>query len=157
MNSAELREWQSKLFGPSAMLPQICMELRMAVNGSSDPWSEAESSAVNESLRFLQARLDNWEAGDAQRDGVDNAVKNLVRETIKEVKMHLRVKKEANSPIPTWIAVKDQKPPADKRVLFRGFGANGHLMFKVQCDGESRALFRDSDYVFAATHWMLLE
>lgn len=68
--------------GPRTLL-EMCLDLRMAHNGSADPISEEETAAA---LAYLRHRLDEWERP-ALASGArfDAAVNELVRATIAEV------------------------------------------------------------------------
>ena len=82
MTMTELREWHDRLFGASLTLPAACIDLRMAVNGSSDPWP---AEKVKDAVDYLRHRLSYWrDSNDAYR-AVDDAVRNLVQATLGEV------------------------------------------------------------------------
>lgn len=79
----ELLEEQDKLFGRQIMLPEICLNLRMAVNGSADPWPDDQ---IEKTVYILQRRLDLWIDSHSRYKRVDDAVKELVIATLAEVK-----------------------------------------------------------------------
>lgn len=72
---------QQRLFGDWT-LPEICMNLRMAANGSSDPYRPED---VAKMLSMLKVRLATWEPGIEKYKPFDDAVRRLVEETIAEV------------------------------------------------------------------------
>jgi hypothetical protein len=75
-------EEQDRLFH-GMMLPEICLRLRMAVDGAADPW---ERATILSTLAMLQARLDTWEPSVLQNnERLDYAVKDMVAATISEV------------------------------------------------------------------------
>lgn len=63
-------------------LPTLCLDLRMARNGSADPWSDTE---VQEALAWLQHRLDTWKPSRPAGNKFDECVRQLVIATIEEV------------------------------------------------------------------------
>lgn len=79
----EVRRRQQDLFG-NMDLPGICMALRAAVNGSSDPWP---AERIRETVSFLENRLSVWTVESGVYQGVDDAVYHLVRATIEEVSL----------------------------------------------------------------------
>lgn len=78
---------QDRLFGPQLMLPEICMNLRMAVNGSADPWPPEQ---VRETVAMFWARLATWQVQGQRSKRVDDAVRELVAATLAEVEEYLR-------------------------------------------------------------------
>lgn len=73
---------QYRLFPDYAMLPEICINLRMAMNGAGDPLDHAR---VLSTLAMLRQRLLWWEEGPVYSQGVDDAVRALVSATLAEV------------------------------------------------------------------------
>lgn len=88
MTRSEAIDWQEKLLGDFGgerdpiMLPEICLWVRAAANGSADPWPKAHTREV---LGMLQARLDTWEDGVAKGKRLDDTVKEMLSATIAEV------------------------------------------------------------------------
>lgn len=62
-------------------LPQICMELRMACNGSATPY---RPEYVEKVVAMLKERLRTWEDSPPKYARFDNAVRELVAATIAE-------------------------------------------------------------------------
>lgn len=86
----ELRKRQHELFGQTAMLPDICMQFRMGVNGSGEPWAD---ELVQSTLSFLKDVLAHWEPSLSNRMFLfDTAVYFLVHATIQEVEDYLSKK-----------------------------------------------------------------
>lgn len=83
----EAKRWQERLCGRGIMLPEICLGLRGACNGSADPW---QPDLVKETLAMLQARMDSWRPGRKVEERFDNAVKELVAATMEEVKAYIQ-------------------------------------------------------------------
>lgn len=77
-------EIQQEHFGNS-MLPDICILLRMSVNGSGDPWPGQKTALT---LNMLSDRIDSWEHND---NPIDAAVFSLVVTTVWWVKRELRL------------------------------------------------------------------
>ena len=75
---------QERLF-VGKMLPEICLNLRAALNGSCDPWS---ADSVREVVAMLKARLDTWMptrwrgARNNCEALIDAAVLNMVQTTV---------------------------------------------------------------------------
>ena len=64
-------------------LPSLCLDLRMAYNGSADPFSEEEKCAA---LAYLKRRLAEWKPTVWPPSAkFDEAVRQLVIATIEEV------------------------------------------------------------------------
>ena len=72
---------QQDMFGDTT-LPEICMALRMGVNGSADSWSPADIGAT---VRMLRYRLQAWQTGVPRDAEVDDCVRRLVEATCEEV------------------------------------------------------------------------
>ncbi len=62
--------------GMPVMLPEICLQLRAGLNGSSDPWDAADALAVR---NMLAARIETW---DHTTDAIDAAVLEMLRATV---------------------------------------------------------------------------
>ena len=74
---------QRALTHPTSTLPEVCMDLRMAVNGSADAWDVAYLRRV---VRMLQARITTWQPTVfAKSARLDEAVRALVEATLAEV------------------------------------------------------------------------
>lgn len=56
-------------------LPQICLDVRMALNGSADPWPEDEMRKVGE---FLSLTLEGWDDRSGRQDEMDSGVLLMV-------------------------------------------------------------------------------
>jgi hypothetical protein len=66
-------------------LPELCMALRMAVNGSADPWKDDD---VRDALRYMERRILTWtESNTAADHRFDQAVRCLVEATIDYVRI----------------------------------------------------------------------
>ena len=76
-------EEQTRLFG-TKMLPEICIELRHAVNGAADPWPDKE---IAETVRMLTMRLDTWHASIRWDQRFDDAVREMILATLELVEM----------------------------------------------------------------------
>ena len=76
MDAAKAREEQERMF-PGHMLPDICLNLRMSVNGSADPWRDR---MLEDCLDFLEARAESWTM---TKDMMDFAVLIMVNEAIR--------------------------------------------------------------------------
>lgn len=70
------RDKQRALFGMEAMLPDICLHIRMSVNGSADPY---ETDFLKESEAFLRDKVAIWIPG---FDAIDALVLAMVHITI---------------------------------------------------------------------------
>ena len=57
-------------------LPEICLDLRMALNGAADPWPAADLAEV---VAMLQARLDTWAD---PTDAMDAHVRGMVQQAV---------------------------------------------------------------------------
>lgn len=77
-------QWQSSLFGKGvgSTLPEICMALRIGVNGSGDEW---DPTFIRQAVEMLKARLQTWLPSTSRDERVDEAVRLLVQATIDEV------------------------------------------------------------------------
>ncbi len=62
--------------GMPVMLPEICLQLRASLNGSSDPWDSADVFAVR---NMLVAREATWMPSE---DPIDAAVLAMLRATV---------------------------------------------------------------------------
>ena len=71
--------------GPHSNLASVCMSLRWGVNGSADAWDPA---LITAHVHLLEMRLATWQQSDTRAKRVDNAVHELVRATIEEVKSY---------------------------------------------------------------------
>lgn len=75
-------EWQASQY-PGSTLPEICMDLRGAVNGSCDPCLPHE---VRQAVAMLRVRLKTWApACSHQSEKFDDAVYRMVVATLEEV------------------------------------------------------------------------
>lgn len=63
-------------------LPEICLDLRMAHNGSADPMPDKKSAEL---IGHLRTKLDNWKPSDPFSERFDDCVKQLVIATLREV------------------------------------------------------------------------
>lgn len=77
MNRLDTVLWQDRLH-PMKTLPEICLELRMALNGSGDDWTPYP---VDETLQMLEARSKTWTATNSV---MDNCIFMLISATIME-------------------------------------------------------------------------
>jgi hypothetical protein len=68
---------------PNSMLPDICLNLRMALNGGADPWSDKE---LDECFQPLQHRLDKWKPSSKSSQMMDECVRLLVIASLAECK-----------------------------------------------------------------------
>ena len=66
---------------PNSMLPDICLSLRMALNGAGDPWSDQK---LDEVFEALQHRLDTWRFSGSSM--MDECVRLLIIATLAECK-----------------------------------------------------------------------
>lgn len=74
---------QERIFGHGVSLPDCCIVLRAAVNGSSDPWKDED---VDDAVYMLRKRIETWEPTLRPEDErMDAAVKELVLATIEYV------------------------------------------------------------------------
>ncbi len=70
-------------FFAKSTLPELCMDLRMACNGSADPISDEER---DDALAYLRKRLADWKPSIlASGAAFDECVRQLVIATIAEV------------------------------------------------------------------------
>lgn len=67
-----------------ATLPEICMDLHMAVTGSCDRPDEA----MAEMATILMTALEDWEPGLDKYGAFDDAMKNLVTVTVQEYRRY---------------------------------------------------------------------
>ena len=78
---------QREMFGTQTLL-EICQNLRMAVNGSADPWHPDD---INDAVNMLQSRVDSWKPGpdwNSEAARVDAAVLEYVRAVLAEVRVN---------------------------------------------------------------------
>lgn len=75
MTKVEVKQLQEEMFG-NAYLPSICIDIRMAIRGSSDPMPIED---YLKSRYFLSHILKTWDEND---DEFDNAIKTIVIHTI---------------------------------------------------------------------------
>jgi len=73
---------------PDSNLVDVCLDIRMSMNGASDPWQE---KIFMEVLDMLKSRLAVWHPC---RDDIDFLVKLIVEKTVKSCEDYL-----ANDPI----------------------------------------------------------
>jgi hypothetical protein len=84
MTRTEAKAWQARLFpgddraGNGLTLPEICAGLRMALNGSADPWPD---EVVREAASMLRATRDAWDR--SRQDTFDAAVLLMVDHAIR--------------------------------------------------------------------------
>lgn len=64
-------------------LPTLCLDLRMACNGSADPMKDEDRDGA---IAYLQGRLDAWKPAVRGQESFDEAVRQLVIATLAEVK-----------------------------------------------------------------------
>lgn len=57
MTRLEALKLQDKLFGQCSTIIEICMGLRMSLNGSADWWGQ---QLTDQTLEIVKARLDSW-------------------------------------------------------------------------------------------------
>ncbi len=82
MNHPDAEDLTRTLRGPRTLL-EMCLDLRMAHNGSADPISEEETAAA---LAYLRHRLATWKPSILPQGArFDMAVNELVKATIAEV------------------------------------------------------------------------
>lgn len=79
--SEKIKEIVNKFHGTT--LPELCLNLRMACNGSADPW---KSEDVVDTLLYLGYRLLTWSDSSNFISKIDDAVYMLVKATIYEIK-----------------------------------------------------------------------
>lgn len=76
-------ETSEKAWYEREMLPEVCLQLRNACNGSADPWSAEKISKV---CHYLRDRLKKWEPSSrADAEMLDEAVRMLVIATLAEI------------------------------------------------------------------------
>lgn len=113
MTRREAIEWQERLFPTTVWireddrsysrqvcptLPEICLDLRMALNGAADPWKDEEVCEVRD---MLQARLATWDVPTEAKDytmrhfnnAIDNAVELMVVSTVRMANLYLEEQK----------------------------------------------------------------
>jgi hypothetical protein len=78
-------EEQEAAFG-KATLPEICLNLRQAVNGAAEPWPLED---VNKAIVILSKRLMFWINGSEIGKRFDSAVYEMVAATLREVEHYL--------------------------------------------------------------------
>jgi len=80
--------WQESLFGRShgSTLPEICLGMRMAANGSADPWP---TEVVRTTVGMLEARVETWQDSRQGEKEFDDAVLAMVKAAIAYGKSHL--------------------------------------------------------------------
>ncbi len=77
---------QEVLFGTAWTLLEVCMNLRMGVNGAADEW---EPYHIADTVKMLEARLETWQNSIYEKgEKFDAAVRQLVFATIEEVKSY---------------------------------------------------------------------
>lgn len=81
--------------GPRTLL-ELCLDLRMAANGSADPISERETDAA---LAYLWYRIQRWTPSGRTEERFDEAVRALVLATIAEVEERRLLAPVIQSPI----------------------------------------------------------
>jgi len=74
--------YQATLF-PGRYLPDVCVDLHMALTGSNDPMTLDQ---LKDAADLLQVRLDLWYEPAGFTAQFDNAVKALVEVTLKELR-----------------------------------------------------------------------
>ena len=77
----QIRGHHEEMFGPHVMLPEVCLCLRMALNGAADPWPKSQ---VLEAFSHLKSVEANWEERSYNNldKAIDDAVLQLVRAAI---------------------------------------------------------------------------
>jgi hypothetical protein len=79
MTRADVKQQQDEMF-PGKMLPEICLNLRQALNGTSEAWPD---DAVGKTVHLLRDVLTTWAAPTFADDGpMDTCVYRLVGETV---------------------------------------------------------------------------
>lgn len=99
MTHTEVKQRQSALFpgpriepgdgyhGPDATLPEICLDLRQALNGAADPWPD---DTVKATLQLLRDVVATWQPPRSPHDGeMDTCVYRLVKATIAYAGAHV--------------------------------------------------------------------
>lgn len=81
MNHPDADNLTRTLHGPRTLL-ELCLDLRMAHNGSADPISPEETAAA---IAYLRYRLATWTPSTPSSARFDAAVRELVEATIAEV------------------------------------------------------------------------
>lgn len=64
-------------------IPTLCLDLRMACNGSADPMKDEDRNAA---IAYLQSRIDAWKPSSRGQEGFDEAVRQLAIATLAEVR-----------------------------------------------------------------------
>lgn len=82
MKRTEARKLQWELF-PDDYITTICIDLRMSIRGSSDPWRRKDVEAT---LEMLKAVRDSWEH---ENDIFDTLILSLVMHTIRITEVYL--------------------------------------------------------------------
>lgn len=76
----ENAEW--KALAEDHYLPTICIDLRMAINGGADAWSDEKIKAVT---GYLKARLEDWHPSIDHNQTFDDAVRMMCWEVLRLV------------------------------------------------------------------------
>ncbi len=90
MNRVDVKRRQQELFpgvvtdyayhGPALALTEICLEVRQAINGASEPWPQ---SLIQDTKKLLADVLLTWEPSATQWDHeMDEAVRSLIQATL---------------------------------------------------------------------------
>jgi hypothetical protein len=74
---------QEQIFGHGVSLPDCCLIIRAAINGSYDPWQDDD---IDDAVYMLKKRIETWEPTLRPEDErMDTAVRELVLATIEYV------------------------------------------------------------------------
>ena len=73
-------EWEA--FSNEHNLPTLCIDLRMALNGGADPWSDERMKSV---VGYLKARLGDWYPSVDENRIFDEAVRTMCFEVLRLV------------------------------------------------------------------------
>ena len=83
-----LRKKQKELIGDQ-YLPTLCIQVRMSMNGSADPWTIEKTKQV---LEFLKERVEMWEPSHWSDEKFDNCILTMLRITIEDIQVYLGAK-----------------------------------------------------------------
>ena len=95
-----LAEWYAEYDNPQSVstLVDTCLLLRMSLNGSADPWPDAD---ILKAVHLLQKRLEVWSPSRLDDEEMDNAIQDLVKATLSYAKQHA-VLKICYDLLPEW-------------------------------------------------------
>ena len=80
MTRNEVRLQHEKLFPNQVTLPEICLSIRMALNGAADPWPDLE---IRNTYHYLMRVLSAWEMTSRPEDiGMDTCIFSLITSTV---------------------------------------------------------------------------